>query len=175
MLKQFSKLILFIVALIVHPAQSSHAQAKANACSAPEYRQFDFWVGDWDTYDVDAPGKVVAHNRVNLILDRCVIHEVYDGFNGGRGESFSIYDSSLHRWHQSWVTNKGVFLLLDGSVENGAMVLQGIDRSQKTGPRLIRGIWKEVADGVRETAEVSSDDGKSWQPLFDIVFRPHAK
>ena len=174
-MKQFSKLIVFVVALIVNVPQTSHAQAKAEACSAPEYRQFDFWIGDWDTYDVDSPNKAVAHNRVDLILDRCVIHEVYDGFNGGRGESFTIYDSSRRQWHQSWVTNKGVLLLLDGGMENGAINLQGLDRSQKSGPRLIRGIWKQIADGVRETAEVSSDDGKTWQPLFDIVFRPHAK
>jgi hypothetical protein len=174
LLKQFSKLIVFIVALIVNVLQTSHAQAKAEACSAPEYRQFDFWIGDWDTYDVDTPNKAVAQNRVDLILDRCVIHEVYDGFNGGRGESFSIYDSSRRQWHQSWVTNKGVLLLLDGGLQNGAMVMQGLDRSQ-SGPRLIRGIWKQIADGVRETAEVSSDDGKTWQVLFDIVFRPLPK
>jgi hypothetical protein len=58
-------------------------------------------------------------------------------------------------------------------MEGGTMMLQGIDRSQKEGERLIRGIWKPVTDGVRETAEVSSDHSKTWQPLFDIIFRPH--
>jgi hypothetical protein len=154
---------------------SPHLRAQASACTAPEYRQFDFWVGDWDTYDADAPSKVVARNRVELILDRCVIHEIYDGFNGSHGESFSIYDSARHLWHQSWVTNRGQLLLLDGRMESGAMMLQGIDRSQKEGERLIRGIWKPVTDGVRETAEVSRDQGKTWQPLFDIIFRPHGK
>jgi hypothetical protein len=55
------------------------------------------------------------------------------------------------------------------------MVLEGTDRSQKEGPRRIRGIWKPETDGVRETAEVSSDYGKSWQPLFDLLFRAHRK
>lgn len=156
-------------------ARTAYHEVKPAPCSALEYRQFDFWLGDWDTYDVGLPDKIVARNRVDLILDRCVVHEVYDGANGSRGESFSIYDASRHAWHQSWVTNRGVLLLLDGRIVDGAMVLQGTDRSQPEGSRLIRGIWRPATDGVRETAEVSSDYGKSWQPLFDMIFRPQHK
>jgi len=36
---------------------------------------------------------------------------------------------------------------------------------------LIRGAWKRLGDGVRETAETSRDAGKTWYPLFDLVFR----
>jgi hypothetical protein len=50
-------------------ASSLCAQPQPAACTAPEYRQFDFWVGDWNTYDADAPSKVVARNRVELVLD----------------------------------------------------------------------------------------------------------
>jgi hypothetical protein len=51
------------------------------------------------------------------------------------------------------------------------MVLTGIDRVADGKPKLLRGTWKRVEGGVRETAETSSDDGKTWKPLFDIVFR----
>ncbi len=30
-----------------------------------------------------------------------------------------------------------------------------------------------MSEGVRETAVTSADDGKTWAPLFDLVFRPH--
>jgi len=40
--------------------------------------------------------------------------------------------------------------------------------------KLIRGTWKSVAGGVRETAVSSTDDGKTWKPWFDLMFRPHA-
>jgi hypothetical protein len=53
------------------------------------------------------------------------------------------------------------------------MVLTGIDRGADGKSRLIRGIWTRVTGGVRETAETSSDDGKTWKLFFDIVFRPH--
>jgi hypothetical protein len=36
---------------------------------------------------------------------------------------------------------------------------------------LIRGVWKRAEGGVREAAETSDDGGKSWKPLFDILFR----
>src|SRR6185312_5352429 len=62
----------------------------SGTCSAPVYRQFDFFAGDWDTYDVQAPGKVVARNTVKVILDGCVIHEDYRQNDGLHGESYSL-------------------------------------------------------------------------------------
>ncbi len=32
----------------------------AAPCAGPEFRQFDFWLGDWDTYEVADTTKVVA-------------------------------------------------------------------------------------------------------------------
>jgi hypothetical protein len=37
----------------------------------------------------------------------------------------------------------------------------------------VRGTWKPADGGVRETAIVSTDAGKTWQPWFDLIFRPH--
>jgi hypothetical protein len=70
-------------------------------CSAPEYRQFDFWLGDWDAFDVDNPSTVVARTRVDLILDGCVLREDYQGADRHQGQSFTSYDASRKVWHQS--------------------------------------------------------------------------
>jgi ketosteroid isomerase-like protein len=40
--------------------------------------------------------------------------------------------------------------------------------------KLIRGTWKPVKGGVRETALTSLDNGRSWKPWFDLMFRLHA-
>jgi hypothetical protein len=40
---------------------------------------------------------------------------------------------------------------------------------------LLRGIWWREGATVREKAERSKDGGKTWSPVFDIVFRPHPK
>src|SRR6185437_5912368 len=72
----------------------------STACSAPVYRQFDFFAGGWDTYDIAAPDKVVARNTVKVILDGCVIHEDYRQNDGLHGESYSLYDAARKVWHQ---------------------------------------------------------------------------
>ncbi|PYQ63053.1 MAG: hypothetical protein DMF58_00170 [Acidobacteria bacterium] len=41
--------------------------------------------------------------------------------------------------------------------------------------KLVRGVWKPIAGGVREVAVTSVDGGKSWQPGFDLLFRAHQK
>jgi hypothetical protein len=153
-------------------AVSSAESLKPASCTAPEYRQLDFWIGDWDAFDVDNPTAKVARNHVDLILEGCVLRENYEGADGHHGQSFSIYDASRKLWHQSWVTNRGELLIIEGKFEDGEMVLTGIDRQTAAQP-LVRGIWKPVSGGVRETAATSSDGGKTWKPWFDLIFHPH--
>jgi len=143
------------------------------ACAAAEYRQFDFFVGDWDTFDVGRPDSVVARNHVTPMLGGCAVRERYAQRDGLVGESFSAYDAGRRVWHQSWVTNRGALLLLDGRLEGGRMVLSATDRAADGTASLVRAAWWREGTTVRERAERSRDGGKSWVPLFDIVFRPH--
>ena len=167
-----------IVYLVVLLAGSGLAAARAASaegpkssfCATPAYRQFDFWAGDWDVFDVGSPIKV-AHAQVDLILDGCVLREDYQGADGHKGQSFTIYDAARNVWHQSWVTNRGQMLVIEGKIENGEMVLTGEDHA--TGA-LVRGWWKPVNGEVRETAATSTDAGKTWKPWFDLVFRQAA-
>jgi len=140
----------------------------AASCAAPVYRQFDFWVGDWDAFDVGSPTKV-AHARIDRILDGCVLREDYQGADGHKGQSFTIYDAARKVWHQSWVTNRGELLVIEGKSEAGEMVLTGENHAKGT---IVRGVWKPENGGVRETAVSSSDGGTTWKPWFDLVFRP---
>lgn len=121
------RLIGFVL-LAMAASPLSAAEHAAGACSAPAYRQFDFFAGDWDTHDVQAPDKVVARNTVEVILDGCVIHEDYRQGDGLHGESYSLYDAARKVWHQSWVTNRGDLLLLDGGMQGRRMVFEGVER-----------------------------------------------
>ena len=143
------------------------------ACSAPVYRQFDFFAGDWDTYDVQAPAKVVARNTVKVILDGCVLHEDYRQDDGLHGESYSLYDAARKVWHQSWVTNHGDLLLLDGGMQGNRMVFEGVQRKAGKPDARVRVAWYRQGGDVRETAQRSMDSGKTWKPEFDILFKPH--
>ncbi len=148
------------------------APARPRACTAAAYRQFDFWLGDWDAYEADAPAgsPKAAHVRVSQILDGCVVLEEYDGANGSHGRSFNIYDAARQRWHETWVTDRGTLLIVEGGLSGGNMVLEGTDPAAGS---LVRGTWIPVPGGVRETALTSADGGKTWKPWFDLMFRPH--
>ena len=152
---------------------ASAQSAKPAACLAPEYRQFDFWAGDWDAFDVADPSRAVARARVDRILGGCVLREDYESTDGMKGQSFTIYDASRKVWHQSWVTNGGRLLVIDGTFRDGKMTLSGKDRTAEGKERQVRGIWKSADGGVRETAVTSLDGGNTWQPWFDLMFRPH--
>lgn len=156
--------------LMTPGAQGAPAQ---NKCTAPEYHRLDFWVGDWDTFNPDGSGPSQARNHVSPILEGCVIHEVYDQYDGHRGESFSIYDATRKLWHQSWVTNRGELLVLEGRFEGDKLTLVGSNIDLQGRPETIKGIWEAQGKGVRETAFISRDGGKTWAPYFDILFLPH--
>lgn len=166
-------LIALFIAGEMHSMISLGAKLPTSApCSASEYHEFDFWLGDWDSFEIGDSTKE-ARVRVDRILDGCVIHEDYQSVDGHKGESFSIYDASRKVWHQSWVTNRGQLLVIEGSFEGGEMVMAGVDHVADGTERRVRGTWKPLDGGVRETAFTSSDAGKTWQPWFDLVFRPH--
>jgi hypothetical protein len=144
--------------------------APSAPCSSAAHRQFDFWVGSWD---VSHPGngQTLGQNRIDLILNDCVLHEHWTGAKGFRGESFSLYDASRGVWHQSWVDQSGGFLALEGGLRGGAMVLSGT--SVNAGATTLNRItWTPRADGSVEQKWDSSDDGgKSWSTTFDGIYR----
>jgi hypothetical protein len=164
-------ILVFLVATRSRSADLTPAPQPAS-CSTAEYRQFDFWLGDWDAFDVGG-STPVARVRVDSVLEGCVLRENYEGVDGHKGQSLSIYDGSRKVWHQSWVTNRGELLTVEGKFENGEMILTGSDLTADRKERRVRGIWKPEGAEVRETAATSTDAGKTWTPWFDLVFRPH--
>ncbi|HEY2818658.1 MAG TPA: hypothetical protein VGK44_16185 [Casimicrobiaceae bacterium] len=155
-------------------AVAAHAQTtpgpKPPSCSASEYRQFDFWQGDWDVRDPN--GKIVGRNRVIAIQGGCALQENWSGSGGISGTSLNIFDNDRKRWHQTWVDSSGGLLQLDGSLVDGAMVLRG-ETTSGTPPKttLQRITWNLQGDGrVRQLWESSGDGGKTWDVVFDGMY-----
>ena len=148
-------------------AQAAPAPApKPPACAGPEFRQFDFWIGDWD---VKLPnGKVAGTNSIKSILDGCVLQESWQGSGNIKGHSFNIYDAGTKTWHQTWVDNGGSLLNLNGGLVDGKMVLSGETVDDKGAKTINRITWTKVdADHVRQLWETSGDGGKTWEVAFD--------
>ena len=166
--------LLALIAVCGFFAGGVHAAETPKSCTDAEYRKFDFWIGDWDTFDVPvtAASKSEARNHIDAILEGCVIREDYDQFDGHHGQSFTIYDAARNVWHQSWVTNRGELLVLEGTRTGDRITLEG-DMFKATGKQRVRVVWYPQDADVRETATASADGGKTWKPMFDIVFRRH--
>lgn len=143
-------------------------------CSAAEYRQLDFWIGDWDTFESNDPGgPSIARARVEPIAQGCAIHELYEQGDGLIGDSILSYDPVRKQWQQTWVTNRGSIMVIVGSFKDGALVLEG-EAHLKDGTSVMQRItWKAQDNGVRESAVLSKDGGKTWKPAFDVLFLKH--
>jgi len=154
-------------------AEAAGEPRTSSKCATAEHRRLDFWIGDWDAYDTGGSEKPGARVRVEVILGGCVLREVYEGTDGLVGESFTIYDSSRKLWHQTWVTNRGELLQIEGRFRGNSLTLQGSRLSPNGREEIVRGVWTSQDGGVREIAHTSADGGATWRPWFDILFRPH--
>jgi hypothetical protein len=159
-----------ILALTLSATAFSQAPtAQAPPCSAPEYRQFDFWIGDWEVYVGD---KLAGTNHVERILDGCVLMENWVGSKGGTGKSFNVYDSQPGTWEQTWVDNAGGVVHFFGTYADGKMSLAGTTYGAKGEAQPTKLTFWNNADGtVRQVWESSADQGKTWSVLFDGLYK----
>lgn len=143
-------------------------------CAAAGYHELDFWIGDWDTFETNTHGgPLIARARVEPIAQGCAIHELYEQTDGLIGDSILSYDPVRKQWQQTWVTNRGSLMVLWGNFADGALVLEG-DAHLRDGTTVRQRItWKTQDDGVRESAVMSRDGGKTWAPAFDVLFLRH--
>jgi len=86
------------------------------ACSAPESRQMDFWLGEWSVDWRRSTGEHGrAHNSVTREADGCVIAERFeDPSTGLRGIGIYSYFPLAHRWTQTWMDNSGITINASG-------------------------------------------------------------
>ena len=149
-------------------ALAAPAIAHAAACDAPEHRQFDFWVGQWDVTD---KGKVVATSRIERFADGCGILENYTQNDGYSGKSINFYDGALKRWRQQWVDSVGNSSEWVGELRGGAMRFDG-EAHRADGVKVTRNMtFTPLADGsVRQASDRSLDGGKTWLPGYDFVY-----
>ena len=150
--------------------QDAPAEPPAGPCDAAEYRQFDFWIGDWNVTAKDQPAGT---NAIHPVHGGCALQENWQGAGAGgiSGSSFNIFDRASGKWHQTWVDASGTLLQLDGGLVGGSMVLTGSRPAATGGIALHRISWTPNEDGsVRQLWEASQDEGASWNVLFDGLY-----
>ena len=155
---------LLAVLFVAEPVPSASSQVTGlpsppAACTSPEYRQFDFWVGEWTV--TNARGQFAGENHVTLIQGGCAVEESWTGADGGSGTSVNGYFDGDRKWHQTWLDSRGGRLDLAGGLVGG-----------KIGNKVLHQItWEKRADGrVRQIWQSSPDGGSSWKVVFDGTY-----
>lgn len=164
--------LLFITVII--SASSLFGQ---KPCSNPVYRQFDFWLGEWEVFNVN--GKKAGDSKISLILDSCIIFEEWISANTTQGiryagKSFNTYNNRSKQWQQTWVDNVGGSTeFLTGKSENDKIVFQTASFQLSKDTMAMRKLtfYNLGKEKVRQHGEISKDNGASWATEYDLEYR----
>lgn len=142
-------------------------------CTTPEYRQFDFWIGEWEVRN--PAGQLAGTNSITREYDGCVLVEHWEGAGGGAGTSQNFYHKGDGKWHQNWIDSQanGPLWLVGGLDDDGAMVMKDVDQTKSPVNRIT---WTPNPDGsVRQHWEQSEDAGATWATVFDGLYVPRER
>ncbi|HEY2391957.1 MAG TPA: hypothetical protein VGK22_12365 [Candidatus Angelobacter sp.] len=146
------------------------AEAIAHPCAhQPEYRKFDFWLGEWDVVTTQGHNPA-GSSSIQLILDQCVLLENWTG--GGTGKSFNHYDTRLKKWIQDWVDSQSNSVHFEGGVNKDGIMhyyADDLDPQNKPIKRHLQFVPIDP-DHVRQFSQASNDGGKTWTPQYDFTY-----
>ncbi|MEP6749798.1 MAG: hypothetical protein ABJB86_18815 [Bacteroidota bacterium] len=168
------KHFLFITLLFIAFHSMLAQQTVQHPCSGnPVYRQFDFWIGQWEAFTT--ANKKAGDSKVSLLLDSCIVLEEWTSTQAGyEGKSFNTYNVGTGKWQQYWVDNRaGVTEYFDGHFENNTMILQTTNIKQADGRYKIlkMSFFNLGTDKLRQFGQSSADNGKTWTTDFDLEYR----
>lgn len=132
----------------------------------PRYRQFDFWIGEWEVFN--PAGQKVGTNSVQQILGDCVLLENWTSATGSMGKSFNTFNSSTGKWQQTWVDDKGTVLELAGTLNGNILTFEATVHDTAGVATQHRLSFTSIAPNtVRQFWEQSTDGGATWSVAFD--------
>lgn len=169
----------FSISLLLSLIQfSSYCQTTSRLpCSRPEYRQFDFWIGEWEAFGKN--GQKAGDSKISLILDSCIILEEWTSASVNQGiryagKSFNTWNTATKQWQQTWVDNVGgANEYLKGKFENNKIIYTSSSFPISKDTMAIRKMTftNLSPDKLRQHGEISKDDGVSWATEYDLEYR----
>ena len=138
-------------------------------CQTAEFRQFDFWLGDWSVHN--PAGQKVGDNLVTREQDGCLLVEHWKSGRGiETGTSFNYFDVRDKKFHQIYFDNSGnagAYPPMSGGLVDNKMVMIS---DEKVSP-VFRWTWYVLSPGkVRQMAEQSDDQQKTWRVIWDSTY-----
>jgi hypothetical protein len=155
---------------------TSTAQQPSFPCESAEgFRDFDFWLGEWDVHLAD--GTIAGSNVITREERGCVLIERWTGASGGTGMSVNYLDKIGNEWVQVWNSANGAQINIRGGLTDDGMALEGTIHYVSNGTTApFRALWTPLPDGrVRQYFEQSNDGGETWAPWFEGFYTRKAK
>ena len=164
---------------IAQDAPSTEQATPPPPCTEKVYRAFDFWLGNWEVYGVNADGEVGDKAGDNIITSEeggCMLLEKWTSVSGGTGQSYNYYDPGLKKWRQIWVSSAATIDYAGGLNDEGEMVLKGEIAYRNSTVAPFKGIWTALPDGsVRQHFEQYNIETKEWAPWFTGLYKRQEK
>lgn len=171
---------IFRIIIILFSFKQSFAQKlpPASPCISDSiYRQFDFWIGNWEAFNLK--DKKAGDSKISLILDSCIILEEWSGLPQPtgfvyKGKSFNTYNVSTKQWQQNWVDNVGGSTNYSfGKFDNGKIIFLTNPVQYSKDSIVISKLtfFNLGPDKVRQLGEISKDNGQTWSTQYDLEYR----
>jgi hypothetical protein len=166
-------------ALLVTSVLQMNAQKKP--CSNLVYRQFDFWIGEWEAFGPN--GKKAGDSKITVILDSCIILEEWTSASVNQGlryagKSFNTWNAATKQWQQTWVDNAGgTNEYLEGKFEDNKIIYISKPFPFSKDTMAIRKMTFTNLSPVklRQHGEITKDNGATWNTEYDLEYRRKAK
>ncbi len=161
--------ILVIFLLIISTYVFGQA-APVSPCAGAEFKQLDFWLGDWDARWDASPSGPAGHgsNHITRTYGGCVTEEHFEG-GPLAGHSVSTYFGGSKTWRQTWVDNQGSYIDLEGGPDGkGNFVLTTLARPGNA--KANRMVFADIAPNSFVWHWQATQDGKNWSDSWVIRY-----
>ncbi|MEO1021714.1 MAG: DUF1579 family protein [Bacteroidota bacterium] len=151
-----------------------HGQSSAQKpCEiSEEFRQFDFWIGEWTVED--STGTKLGDSSVQSILDGCVVFENWENPGAGySGKSLNYYNAAIGMWEQKWIDNQGAPIEFKGTYDSAEKTLKFSGSGFQGGNTVkYRLNFHEIKDDyVRQQFFAFDPSREVWVLIFDGHYR----
>jgi len=159
------------------------SQEVGRAWEKTEFRQFDFWIGEWDVNlrtlqsDGSWEDSKSARAKIYRILDGRAILELWDEQKPGdaiRGYSLRFFDPDKEKWQLflNWPgDNRSGTSMLSGSFRHGRGEFFSTQKGADGKPTIDRYTFSDIsADSLRWDDGFSVDGGRSWRSNWIMEF-----
>lgn len=176
------RLVLFLFLTGFQAGGFAQQSQNARPCDTQEGKQLDFWLGEWQlSWPAEQwggrKGKMQhGTNTVTRILDDCIVQEEFRFPDGNfNGHSVSVFNAKKKLWQQTWVDNKGGYLVFTGNFHDGQMELRTapVERAGKT--VISRMVFRNIKPNSLDWDwQRSEDNGETWKDVWNIHYQRKA-